>query len=112
MDDPTPRLRALCLSFPETSERQSHGEAAWFWREKRQFATMSDHHHDDRVALWCAAQPGAQQVLVEADPTRYFRPPYVGHRGWLGVYLDVEVDWPTVEDLIRQAYELVSAPRR
>lgn len=110
-DEPLSRLRRICLSFPETSERRSHGEPAWFVREKRAFVTYSDHHHDDRLAFWCAGAPGAQEVLVEAEPGRFFRPPYVGHRGWVGVWLDVEVDWEQVEDLVREAYR-VAAERR
>src|SRR5713226_9579954 len=77
------RLRRLCLALPEVAERQSHGEASWFVAGK-QFVTTADHHHDDRLGAWCAAPEGAQEMLVQADPTRFFRPPYVGHRGWIG----------------------------
>jgi hypothetical protein len=73
-------------------------------RGKRLFVTFADRHHDDRVACWCAAPPGAQEALVAHHPERFFRPPYVGHRGWLGVYLDVAVDWDEVEELVRDAY--------
>jgi hypothetical protein len=59
--------------------------------------SYANHHHDDRLAFWCAAPPGAQEVLAGAEPERFFRPPYVGTRGWLGVYLGVPVDWPQVE---------------
>jgi hypothetical protein len=73
---------------------------------------MSDHHHDDRVGFWCAAPGGAQEVLVGSNPERFFRPPYVGVRGWLGVYLDVpDVDWALIEELVRDAYRTV-APKR
>jgi hypothetical protein len=65
------RLRALCLALPEVTERLSHGEPCWFVQGKRNFACYADHHHDDRLAFTCAAQPGAQQALVAADPTRY-----------------------------------------
>jgi hypothetical protein len=104
----TRRIRRLCLAWPEVTERQSHGEAAWFHRDKRSFATMSDHHHDDRVAVWLAAPPGAREDLVETDPGRYFVPPYVGHRGWIGVYLDVDIDWVRLEGLIGDAYHTVA----
>jgi hypothetical protein len=107
---PSERLRRLCLALPEATERRSHGEPAWFIRDKKLFVTMSDHHHDDRVALWCAAPEGAQEELVAADPTHFFRPPYVGGRGWLGVYLDVDVDWDEVAQLVADAYRQV-APR-
>jgi hypothetical protein len=104
------RLRGLCLALPEATEKLSHGEAAWFVRGK-QFANMADHHHDDRLSVWCAAPLGAQEMLVSADPERFFRPPYVGHRGWLGVYLDREVDWDELAAMIERAYRQV-APRR
>ncbi|HUP25504.1 MAG TPA: MmcQ/YjbR family DNA-binding protein [Thermoanaerobaculia bacterium] len=108
--DPLPRLRRLCLALPETSERPSHGEPTWFVRDKKVFVSYADHHHDDRVAFVCAAPEGAQQALIAADPKRFFRPPYVGHRGWLGVYLDLEepVDWDVVADLVVEAYRVVA----
>lgn len=111
MSSPLPRLRKLCLAQPEATERLSHGEPTWFVRGRRGervFVTYSDHHHDDRVAFWCAAPPGAQETLAAADPERYFRPPYVGHRGWVGVYLDVDVDWDEVADLVADAHRLVA----
>jgi hypothetical protein len=102
------RLRALCLALPETTERLSHGEPTWFVRDKKTFVTFADHHHDDRLAFWCAAPPGAQEGLVSEDPQHFFRPPYVGHRGWLGVYLDVEVDWAEVAEIVADAYRQVA----
>jgi hypothetical protein len=103
------RLRAICLSLPEVTERLSHGEPTWFVQGKKTFVTTSDHHHDDRVAFWCAAAPGAQEVLVGSDPEHFFVPPYVGHRGWLGVYLDVDgIDWDLVGALVRDAYREVA----
>ncbi|GAA4840685.1 MmcQ/YjbR family DNA-binding protein [Kitasatospora terrestris] len=109
--DGVERVRAVCLGLPEVEERPSHGEPGWFVRGKKLFAMGADHHHDDRVAIWAAAPAGVQEHLVATGPERYFRPPYVGHRGWVGVYLDVPaVDWPQVEDLLVDAYCLV-APR-
>jgi hypothetical protein len=103
------RLRKLCSALPEVTERLSHGEPTWFVRGKKSFMNMSDHHHDDRVAFWCAGADGAQEVLVETQPDRYFRPPYVGHRGWIGVYLDVPgVDWNQIADLVVDAYRQVA----
>jgi hypothetical protein len=103
------RLRALCLAMPETTERPSHGEPTWFVRDKKAFVMFADRHHDDRVAFWCAAAQGAQESLVETDPDHFFRPPYVGHRGWLGVYLDVDhVDWDHLADLVEDAYRQVA----
>jgi hypothetical protein len=102
-NDPLGTLRRLCLALPETTEHPSHG--------KTTFVTYADHHHDDRLAFWCAAPPGTQEALVASDPGRFFRPPYVGHRGWLGVYLDVPQDWDELAELVTDAYRSV-APRR
>ncbi len=110
-DDPLEMLRRICLRLPEVTERLSHGEPTWFVRGKTTFVTYADHHHDDRLAFWCAAPPGAQETLVAADPARYFVPPYVGKRGWLGVRLDVPVDWDEIATLVTDAYRQV-APKR
>ena len=108
--DPLPRLRALCLALPEVTEKLSHGEPTWFVR--RTFVTYADHHHDDRLAFWCAAPPGVQEELVAADPARFFRPPYVGGRGWLGVYLDIEaLDWAEIGEIVTDAYRQI-APKK
>lgn len=105
------RIRQLCLALPGVSEKLSHGEAAWFVAGK-QFLTTADHHHDDRFGIWCAAPEGAQQLLIQADSSRFFRPPYVGHRGWLGVHLDTgEVDWDEISAIIQRAFRCV-APER
>ncbi|GAA1282397.1 MmcQ/YjbR family DNA-binding protein [Pseudonocardia aurantiaca] len=108
--DPLARLRALCLALPEVTEKLSHGEPTWFVR--RTFVMYADHHHDDRLAFWCAAPPGVQEELVAADPSRFFRPPYVGGRGWLGVYLDIEApDWAEIGEIVTDAYRQV-APKK
>lgn len=109
-DDPLPRLRELCMAYPEVTERLSHGEPTWFVRDKKVFVTYADHHHDDRVGFWCAAGSGVQEAMIASDPERYFRPPYVGHRGWLGVYLDVEANWEEIGDLVEGAYRAVAPP--
>jgi hypothetical protein len=109
---PLARVRELCLAFPGTVERQSHGEAAWFAGGKRQFVTCADRHHDDRVAFHAAAPEGVQGSLITSEPERYFRPPYVGHRGWVGVWVDVDdIDWARVEGIIEDAWRQV-APKR
>jgi hypothetical protein len=110
-EDPLTKLRKLCLALPETSERLSHGEPTWFVRAKKTFVNYANHHHDERLAFWCAAPEGMQESLVAAAPERFFRPPYVGVRGWLGVYLDVPVDWDEIAVLVEEAY-LVVAPKR
>jgi len=109
MADVLARLRALCVALPEVTEKLSHGEPTWFVR--RTFVMFADRHHDDRVAFWCAAPPGVQEELIATDPARFFRPPYVGHRGWLGVYLDVDVDWVEIGEIVTDAYRTV-APRK
>lgn len=110
-NDPLDTLRQLCLALPETTERLSHGEPTWFIRGKKTFVTYADRHHDDRLAFWCAAPPGAQAELVAAEPERFFSPPYVGVRGWLGVRLDVEVDWAEIAEIVTDAYRTV-APKK
>jgi hypothetical protein len=111
--DPLNRLREICLAFPEVTERPSHGAPTWFVRDKSSFVTLweNGHHHNDFPHLWCAAPPGAQEELVAADPGRFFRPPYVGGRGWLGVRLDGELDWAELAELCEDAYRMV-APKR
>ena len=97
---------------PRATERKSHGEPTWFVGAKRSFATFADHHHDDRLAFWCAAPDGAQEALVASAPERFFVPPYVGGRGWIGVYLDLpELDWDELAELIQAAHREVASPR-
>jgi len=107
--DPLDRVRSLCLALPDVNERPSHGAPTFFIRDKTTFVMFQDDHHGDgRLALWCAAPPGVQQELVETESDRFFRPPYVGHRGWLGVRLDGRVDWDEVADLCEDAYRAVA----
>jgi hypothetical protein len=106
------RLREVCLALPEVSERLSHGAPTFFVRGKRAFVmVMTDHHGDGRFALWCAAPDGMQKMLVEADSERFFIPPYVGHRGWLGVRLDRGLHWDELTGIAEDAYAEV-APKR
>jgi hypothetical protein len=105
-------LRKLCLALPETNERLSHGAPTFFVRQKRSFLmVLTNFHGDGRFAIWCAAPPGLQAMLVEADPERFFVPPYVGHRGWLGMRLDRALDWDEVAGIVEDAYAEV-APRK
>jgi len=106
------RIRASCLALPETSERPSHGAPTFFVRGKRAFVmVLDDHHGDGRFALWCAAADGMQAMLVGANPDAYFVPPYVGHRGWLGVRLDRGLPWEEIEGLTEDAYAEVAPPQ-
>jgi hypothetical protein len=103
------RVRALCLALPETSERLSHGSPTFFVRGKRAFLmVLQNHHGDGRFAVWCAAPDGVQQQLADADPETFFVPPYVGHRGWLGVRLDRRLDWNQLAGIIEDAYAEVA----
>jgi hypothetical protein len=100
------RVRALCAALPGAVERESHGAPAFFAGGKRSFVMfMDNHHHDGRLAIWCPADAGVQAALVDADPERYFVPPYVGHRGWIGVRLDRGLDWGEVAGVIEDAHE-------
>ena len=109
---PLARVRKICLSLPETTERASHGAPSFFIRDKVCFVNYMDDHHDDgRLALWCACPPGMREGLVKAEPEHYFVPPYVGVRGWIGVRLDRGIDWDDVERVIREAY-LAVAPKK
>jgi hypothetical protein len=106
------KLREICLAFPETSERLSHGAPTFFVRGKRSFLmVLTNHHGDGRFAIWCAAPDGMQKMLVEADPERFFVPPYVGHRGWLGVRLDRGIHWDELTGIAEDAYAEVAPAR-
>ena len=109
VDQALRRVRAHCLALPEVTERPSHGAPTFFVRDKKSFVMFHDDHHGDgRLALWCAAPPGVQAELVDQEPDRFFRPPYVGHRGWLGVRLDRGVDWDEVASVVADAYRQVA----
>ena len=111
-DAPLARLRAICLALPEANERVSHGEPTWFAGKGKVFAMFDDHHHGaTHLAVWLPAGLGAQEALIESDPERYFRPPYVGPSGWVGVVLDTRPDWAKVAWLVEQAYRTVAHPR-
>ncbi len=101
------RVRAICLALPKVTERLSHGSPAFY--VKKQFVQLwpQGHHDHDFPHLWCAAPTGAQEALVASEPARYFRPPYVGHRGWIGVRLDGAVDWCDVAALCEHAHQAV-----
>jgi hypothetical protein len=107
--DPLPKLRKICLAMPEATERLSHGEPTWFVRDKKVFVSYSNNHHSDGiVGFTCAAPEGAQDVLVHAEPERFYVPRYVGYRGWLGVRLDVPTDWGRIEEIVQDAYRCVA----
>ena len=110
VEDALAKVRTACLPLPETSERLSHGGPAFFIRDKKCFVMfLNDHHDDGRLAIWCAAPDGVQVEMVETDPERFFRPPYVGHRGWLGVQLP-GIDVAELNAICREAF-IAIAPK-
>ena len=110
-EDQIERVRRICLALPETSEQLSHGEPTFFVHKKVFVMFANNHHNDGHIAVWLAAPPGFQADLIEEAPDTFFRPPYVGHRGWIGVRLDGDVDWAEIEECVREAYRTV-APKR
>ncbi|NUT36740.1 MAG: MmcQ/YjbR family DNA-binding protein [Hamadaea sp.] len=108
--DPTERIRAIFMALPEVTERPSHGAPTWFIRDKKSIATFwaDGHHQDEFPHLWCAAPPGAQEALIAGDPAHYFRPPYVGHRGWVGVRVDATTDWSELTEIAEDAFRTVA----
>lgn len=108
-DDALKRLREICLMLPEAIEQGGVGNPSFKVRDKI-FAMR--HGFEGRMSMWCKAPPGAQDVLVGSDAARFFVPPYVGHHGWVGVWLDGdEMDWDEIADLVRESYRM-TAPKR
>ena len=102
---PIDRLRAICLALPEAVEQQAWGDPTFRVRDK---IFAMEKRGDGRMSLWCKAPPGSQMVLVGADPERFFVPPYVGQKGWVGVRLDRNPDWDEVAVLVRRSYRLIA----
>jgi predicted DNA-binding protein (MmcQ/YjbR family) len=105
---PLERLREICLALPEAAEKETWGEATFRVRDKI-FAVAGV--EEGRASMSCKAPPGVQEMLVGADPRRFFRPAYVGHRGWVGVRLDARTDWDQVADLVEESYRM-TAPKK
>lgn len=105
---PVDRLRALCLALPEAVEKETWGDPTFRVRDK---IFAMEKRGDGRISVWCKAPPGSQMVLVGADPARFFVPPYVGHKGWVGMRLDGRPDWKEVDILVKRSYRLI-APKR
>ncbi len=105
------RLRALCLGLPDASEKVAWGDPTWRVRD-RIFAMQKGNHEGGRPSLWLKGAPGAQEVLVGARSSVFFVPPYVGHKGWVGIYLDgAAMEWDVVADLIVESWRLIAGPR-
>jgi hypothetical protein len=109
VNDPVERLRELCLGLPEVTERLNHGEPSWAVR-RRTLVTFSERKPEGRVGFWCPAPPGERAAMVASQPERFFHPPF-GGPDWVGVYLDVPVDWTEVREIIIEAYRLI-APKK
>ncbi len=110
---PLVRLRKLCLALPEAHEVIAWGEPTFRVRNKlfAMYASAGNHHGAGRPAVWCKAAPGNQELMIAAEPRRFFRPPYVGPSGWVGVWLDGRVRWGQLADLLRDSYRM-TAPKR
>ena len=110
---PLTKLRKLCLALPEAHEVEAWGEPTFRVKNKlfAMFADASNHHGGGRPAVWCKAAPGNQELMIGVAPERFFKPPYVGPSGWIGIWLDGKVDWAEVADLLRDSYLLV-APKK
>jgi hypothetical protein len=106
------RIRKICLAFPESNERASHGEPTFFAGKGKVFAMLDTFHHGgEHLSVHLPQPPGVQQLLIESDPDRFFRPPYVGGAGWVGVVLDTSPDWKMVASLVRDAYVHVATKK-
>jgi hypothetical protein len=104
------RVRAICLALPQVTEKLSHGAPAFFVRKQFVQLWPHGHHEHEFPHLWCAAPAGAQEALV-ASSELFFRPPYVGGRGWVGVRLDDTIDWDEVAETIEDAYRTIAPAR-
>jgi hypothetical protein len=104
--DPLMRLRQICLSFPETHEVEAWGEPTFRVKNKlfAMHASASTHHGNGRQAVWISATHLTQDLLLRAEPERYFRPPYVGVSGWVAAWLDRRPDWDAIAQLLRDGY--------
>jgi len=110
--DPLGQLRGICGALPEFAEKVAWGTPTFRVRNKMFGMFVDNHHGDGRLALWCKAPPGVQEILVGAAPARFFVPPYVGHNGWIGIRLDTDdVDWEEIAEHLRESYRL-TAPKR
>lgn len=110
-DEQLNRVRKICFGFPETTERLSHGEPTFFVRGKKVFVMFANNHHGDgRIAVWLPASPGLQEVLVNTQPQTFFKPPYVGVRGWIGIQLD-QISDEDLQFYIRSGWFLI-APKK
>ena len=109
-DQQLARVRHFCFLLPETTERLSHGEPTFFVRNRVFVMFANNHHHDGHIAVWLPVPPSFQEGLIENAPQVFFKPPYVGVRGWVGIELDRITD-ADLQMYITMAWELI-APKR
>jgi len=101
------RLREICFSFPDCEEKEAWGDPTWRIKNKI-FAVQKGNHKGARPSVWLKGGPGAQAMLIDANPASFFVPPYVGSKGWIGLYLDTpEINWSEFEYLAGVSYALV-----
>ena len=110
-DELLDHLREVCLGLPQVDERLNHGMPTFGIAGRAAFANLHEHPEDGRPTLWFKAGPGVQTELVEEEPDRFFVPPYVGPRGWVGLRLDVDLDWDEVAGVVEEAWRM-TAPKR
>ncbi len=106
------QVRTFCLALADVTEKISHGFPTYFYKKRVLGYFLDNHHGDGRLALWLPAEPGVQDMLIDSNPEVYFKPPYVGPSGWIGVRLDRDAAWPEVASLIDAAHTLLVAKRR
>ena len=109
---PIDRLRALCLALPEAHEVEAWSEPTFRVKNKifAMYADSDNHHGAGRPCVWVKSTHLIQDMLIHEDADRYFAPPYVGPKGWIGIRLDKRPNWATIDDLLRDAY--LTAPKR
>src|SRR6266481_8917842 len=105
-EDHLHRVRRICSALPEVTEKLSHGEPTFFVRKKVFTMFSNNHHNDGHIAVWIPAAPGLQVLLIKAAPETFFRPPYVGVRGWVGIELNSISD-EELASYIREAWQIV-----
>jgi hypothetical protein len=106
------QVRRIALGFPGAEEKLSHGSPSFHVRGKMFLTFVDDHHGDGRLAVWCKSTDEEQRRLVARTPSRFYVPPYVGVKGWVGVSLDAEsADWIELAMLVEEAWRSVAPPR-
>ena len=105
------KIRRICLNFPETEERLNHGMPAFAVKNRSAFVFVQESKKRKRASIWFKALREVQEELIEQDPDRFFAPPYLGPAGWVGLRLDIDLDWSEVAQAMEEAWRLV-APKR